>query len=86
MDSNSVGKMDIIVCQNVLIYFKRDTRIAILEQLVSHLNPGGFLILGAGEITSWKHPELNSIKYDGVLAFQRAHSLPDENQKPGYDA
>jgi chemotaxis methyl-accepting protein methylase len=86
MDSNSVGQMEIIVCQNVLIYFKRETRIAILEQLVEHLVPGGFLILGAGEITSWKHPELNLIKYDGVLAFQRTHSQSAENKKQRYDA
>jgi len=86
MDSNKVGKMDIIICQNVLIYFKRETRISILEQLIEHLEPGGFLILGAGEITSWKHPELNTIKYDGVLAFQRTHSQHDENNKQRYDA
>ncbi|MDH5602181.1 MAG: hypothetical protein OEY78_12865, partial [Gammaproteobacteria bacterium] len=86
MDSNSVGKMDIIICQNVLIYFKRETRIAILEQLTEHLEPGGFLILGAGEITNWKHPDLTSVKYNGVLAFQRAHSQSDENQNQGYDA
>ena len=86
MNSHSVGQMEIIVCQNVLIYFKRETRIAILEQLVEHLVPGGFLILGAGEITSWKHPELDLIKYDGVLAFQRTHSQSAENKKQRYDA
>lgn len=86
MDSSKVGNMNIIICQNVLIYFKRETRLSILDQLVKHLLPEGFLILGAGEITGWKHPELNPIKYDGVLAFQRVHSQLDENQKPRYDA
>ena len=86
MNSSSVGKMDIIICQNVLIYFKRETRITILNQLVEHLVPGGLLILGAGEIIGWKNPEVTSIKYDGVLAFQRSHDQLDENQKPRYDA
>jgi len=86
LDHSSVGKMDIIICQNVLIYFKRETRLLILEQLVKHLVPGGFLILGAGEITGWQHPEINSVKYDGVLAFQRLPSQLGDTQKPRYDA
>ena len=86
LDSSSVGKMEIIICQNVLIYFKRETRITILNNLVEHLVPGGLLILGAGEITGWQNPEINSMQYNSVLAFQRNHSQHDENQKPRYDA
>ncbi len=86
IDSSSVGKMNIIICQNVLIYFKRETRITILNQLVKHLLPGGFLILGAGEITGWQQSEINSVQYDGVLAFQRNHTQLESKQKPGYDA
>ena len=71
LDTSSVGKMEIILCQNVLIYFNRETRILILNQLVEHLVPGGLLILAAGEISFWKHPDINMIQYDGVLAFQR---------------
>ncbi|MDH5369984.1 MAG: protein-glutamate O-methyltransferase CheR, partial [Gammaproteobacteria bacterium] len=85
-NNNTVGKMEIIVCQNVLIYFKREIRVTILNHLVEHLVPGGLLILGAGEITGWQHPEINSVKYDGVLAFQRNHTQLDNNQKPRYDA
>ena len=86
LEKSSVGKMDIIICQNVLIYFKRETRVTILNQLVEHLLPGGFLILGAGEITGWQHPEIKSMQYNGVLSFQRNLPQSDENQKPRYDA
>ena len=86
INKSSVGKMEIIICQNVLIYFKRETRLTILDQLVKHLVPGGLLILGAGEITGWQHPELNSKPYDGVLAFQRNNTPPEDIQKPRYDA
>lgn len=79
LGTNSVGKMEIILCQNVLIYFNRDTRIFILNQLVDNLVPGGLLILGAGEISSWQHPDINMIKYDGVLAFQRKVLVDDSN-------
>lgn len=86
IDSSSVGNMDLIICQNVLIYFKRETRVSILNQLVEHLLPGGFLILGAGEITGWHNPNVSSIQYDGVLAFQRKHTQLDSITKPRYDA
>lgn len=86
LDNSSVGKMEIIICQNVLIYFKRETRLTIINQLAEHLVPGGLLILGAGEITGWQHPEMSSMQYDGVLAFQRNHTEPGNIQKPGYDA
>ena len=85
-NESSIGKMDIIICQNVLIYFKRETRLTILNQLVEHLMPGGLLILGAGEITSWEHPELNSMRYDGVLAFQRNYAQLENTQEQRYDA
>ena len=78
--------MEIIICQNVLIYFKRETRVTIINQLAEHLVPGGLLILGAGEITGWKNPDMNSMKYDGVLAFQRNHSSLENSQKSRYDA
>lgn len=86
LDNSSVGKMEIIICQNVLIYFKRETRLTIINQLVEHLVPGGLLILGAGEITGWQHSEMSSMQYDGVLAFQRNHTEPGNIQKLRYDA
>jgi len=86
LNKSTAGKMEIIICQNVLIYFKREMRLIILNQLVEHLVPGGLLILGAGEITGWQHSEINPIAYDGVLAFQRNHIQLDDVQKPRYDA
>ena len=86
MDKNSVGDMDIVICQNVLIYFQRETRVTILNQLVEHLAPGGLLILGAGEITGWQHPNLISLKHAGVLAFQRTETQASTSQNQRYDA
>jgi len=86
MDKSSVGEMDIIICQNVLIYFQRELRLSILEQLVEHLVPGGILILGAGEITGWQHPDLISMQHDGVLAYQRKVNQEETSQKKRFDA
>lgn len=65
------GMMDIILCQNVLIYFKRDLRNLILDHLATRLKPGGILVLGAGEVFGWTHPELELIDYQSTLAFKR---------------
>ena len=70
----------------MLIYFKREIRITILNQLVEHLVPGGLLVLGAGEITGWQHPEIVSIQYEGVLAFQRTSTQRDSSKEQRYDA
>ncbi len=83
LENSTIGKMNLIVCQNVLIYFKRDIRIRILNQLVEHLLPGGLLILGAGEITAWQHPLLQPVRHEGVLAFQR---IEDDSTTRRYDA
>jgi len=65
-----IDKMNIIFCQNVLIYFQREQRLEILNQLAEYLKPGGLLILGAGEITDWRHPALKSINQRGTLAYR----------------
>ena len=41
--------MHLIVCRNVLIYFRRATQEAILERFYHALAPGGFLVLGKVE-------------------------------------
>jgi chemotaxis protein methyltransferase CheR len=45
-----VGRdMDLIFCRNILIYFDKPTQDAVLARLSSHLQPGGYLILGHSE-------------------------------------
>lgn len=44
------GMFDLIMCRYVLIYFEEETRVRVVERLVSALRPGGVLVLGAGEI------------------------------------
>lgn len=64
--------MDIIYCQNLLIYFDRARRQSIVDGLAQHLRPGGVLILGAGELVRG-HPEQLDRVTDArdVLAFRR---------------
>jgi chemotaxis protein methyltransferase CheR len=41
--------IDVIFCRNVLIYFDGPTQKAVIRRLVSHLRPGGYLMLGHSE-------------------------------------
>jgi chemotaxis protein methyltransferase CheR/type IV pilus assembly protein PilK len=63
--------MDIIFCQNMLIYFRRWRRKEIVNRLAERLAPGGLLVLGLGEVTDWKHPELERVDDNKTLAFIR---------------
>ena len=44
-----LGKFDLVMCRNVLIYFSADLKKDILKRIHATLNPGGYLILGASE-------------------------------------
>ncbi|MEZ5540152.1 MAG: CheR family methyltransferase [Pseudomonadales bacterium] len=62
-------KMDIISCNNMLIYFRRWRRRKILNNLAERLKKGGILIIGLGEIVEWEHPLLQPVADDGVQAY-----------------
>lgn len=63
--------MDVIFCQNLLIYFRRWRRREILNRLAERLAPGGLLVVGVGEVVGWQHPDLQPVADDRVLAFIR---------------
>jgi chemotaxis protein methyltransferase CheR len=43
------GKFDLILCCNVLIYFDAESKRRVLERMVRHLTPAGYLMLGHAE-------------------------------------
>ena len=63
--------MQIIYCQNVLIYFKKWRRREILRHLTERLAPGGLLVLGLGELTNWQHPDLERLSTEHTLAYRK---------------
>jgi len=44
-----LGRMDIVFCRNVLIYFSNDNKREILARIARVLRPGGYLFLGGSE-------------------------------------
>jgi type IV pilus assembly protein PilK len=69
LDDFPVQLMDVVFCQNVLIYFRRWRRREMLNQLVSRLKPGGLLVIGLGETTDWQHAEMQRIDSNEVQAY-----------------
>jgi chemotaxis protein methyltransferase CheR len=45
----SVGRVDVIFCRNVLIYFDPASRKRVIDMLYERLVPGGYLLLGHSE-------------------------------------
>ncbi len=64
----------LIVCQNVLIYFRRWRRREILDALAQRLAPGGLLVIGLGEMVDWQHPLLEPVHSSLVTAYVRKQS------------
>lgn len=64
-------KVDVIFCQNLLVYFRRWLRRDILNALVDRLKPGGLLVIGLGEVVDWEHPGMQRIALDEVQAYLR---------------
>jgi chemotaxis protein methyltransferase CheR/type IV pilus assembly protein PilK len=65
------AKMDLVFCQNLLIYFERERREYIVDQLAGQLRPGGVLVLGPGELVGWQHPQLERVRHPDTLAYRR---------------
>jgi chemotaxis protein methyltransferase CheR/type IV pilus assembly protein PilK len=63
--------VDVIFCQNLLVYFRRWLRRDVLNALVERLKPGGLLIVGLGEVMDWEHPEMQRTDDDHVQAYVR---------------
>jgi type IV pilus assembly protein PilK len=71
VDSAPFADFNAIFCQNVLIYFSRDTQRWIIDQLVERLKPGGLLVLGAGEDAGWVNSEVERESWPGVCAYTK---------------
>ncbi|MEY2863639.1 MAG: hypothetical protein RLY58_1346 [Pseudomonadota bacterium] len=67
-------RLDVIFCQNVLIYFRKFDRRDILDALVQRLELGGILVLGPGEMADWSHPQVRRVDHVGTLAYERIKS------------
>jgi type IV pilus assembly protein PilK len=64
-----VVRVDLIYCQNLLVYFRRWLREKILNAFVQRLKPGGALVIGLGEVIDWSHPAMQRATCDAAQAY-----------------
>lgn len=63
--------VDIVFCQNLLIYFSQQRRHEIVATLARFLKPGGLLVLGTGELLGWQMAGLEPLKFEDTLAYRK---------------
>ena len=68
-DPFEIQNPDVIVTQNMLIYYKPKTRHAILGRLASALPKGGILITGLTEDAGYTNPNLIQVVSQYLNAY-----------------
>ena len=72
-DCSSVGPFQVIFCRNVMIYFDQPTQQAVVNQLISRLVPGGYLLIGHAEsLNGIEHP----LKYICSATYRKPGAFP----------
>ena len=74
-----VGKMDLIICRNVFIYFSGEDVASIIKKFGSSLRDGGYLLAGHGELQGQDTAPLVKRTFADAMVLQRNDSrLCDE--------
>src|SRR5712692_3832826 len=66
-----VGKMDVIFCMNVLIYFSEERRRELVQHFYSVLEPGGYLFLGHSESISKMPVKFQAIVLHDCILYRK---------------
>ena len=75
-----VGKMDLIFCMNVLIYFSEERRHALVQRFYDALEPGSYLFLGHSESISKMPVKFQAIVLGDCILYRKPTA--EELQKP----
>jgi chemotaxis protein methyltransferase CheR len=75
-----VGRMDMIFCMNVLIYFSEERRRLLVQRFYDTLEPGGYLFLGHSESISKMPVKFQAIVLNDCILYRKPTA--EELQKP----
>lgn len=67
----TVGKLDVIYCRNVLIYFSGELKRAVIQGMADCLKPGGYLFLGASESMPSDIKEFEMVRCNPGLVYRK---------------
>jgi len=75
---NNTNAMDLIFCRNVLMYFAPERTGQITKNLYRSLVDGGWLMVGASELSGQIFPQFTSVNFPGATAYRKLYqvSLP----------
>jgi chemotaxis protein methyltransferase CheR len=68
---NNTGSMDIIFCRNVLMYFAPERARQVGQSFFRSLVDGGWLMLGASELSQHLFPQFAAVKFPGAIAYRK---------------
>ena len=74
-----VGRMDVIFCMNVLIYFSEERRRSLVQRFYDTLEPGGYLFLGHSESISKMLVKFQAIVLNDCILYRKPTA--EESQK-----
>jgi chemotaxis protein methyltransferase CheR len=66
-----LGRMDMIFCMNVLIYFSEQRRAAVVQRFYDALEPGGYLFLGHSESISKMTVKFQAIVLGDCILYRK---------------
>ena len=75
-----VGRMDLIFCMNVMIYFSEERRRALVQRFYDTLEPGGYLFIGHSESISKMPVKFQAIVLNDCILYRKP--TVEELQKP----
>ena len=75
-----LGRMDVIFCMNVLIYFSEERRRPLVQRFYETLEPGGYLFLGHSESISKMPVKFQAIVLNDCILYRKPTA--DELLKP----
>jgi chemotaxis protein methyltransferase CheR len=68
---SSLGKFDVVLCRNVLIYFDEASRQRAIDNLSSLLTTGGLLFLGQSESLIGNHRQLDLLEVKQQIFYRK---------------
>ena len=76
-----LGKFDLILCRNVAIYFTREDRLQLFDNLSRQLEPDGCLLIGSTESLSQEETPFVPKRYLNSTFYQLQGQSPPPNTR-----
>lgn len=74
--AGGTNDLDLILCRNVFIYFKRDAVARVVEKMARCLRDGGYLVTGHAELHDTPLGNLKTRSFPQTIIYQRTKATP----------